>query len=318
MESTFIKSADIQPFYGTDEQYHADKDHISASRLKKIKKSPAHFIEEEEEKESDALLFGSAYHRLILQPEEFEKNYYIFNDEPVCGALMAKGAKSPRSTNDYKAWKESEMSFSDGKILIDKKDYDTIKTMRDRLMSHPYAKMLLSGGVKEQGFMGQIETEAGSINIKFKPDQFNDKKKIVVDLKTTRDASIDGFTRNAADLDYHIQSAFYADMMEKMTGDNRPFNFFFIAQEKKSPYAFNIFEASPQFMSQGRYEYEMLLQLYKYCLDNGVWPGYQIFCNNKYGILELKLPPWAIKDLTYYDHRTVSQKQISQQLVLTP
>jgi hypothetical protein len=60
VESTFIKSVNIQPFNDTDDEYHADKDHVSASGLKKLKISPAHFKEEEEVTESDALLFGSA------------------------------------------------------------------------------------------------------------------------------------------------------------------------------------------------------------------------------------------------------------------
>jgi hypothetical protein len=127
-------------------------------------------------------------------------------------------------------------------------------------------------------------------------------KKFIVDLKTALDASVDGFTRMSADRDHHIQASFYADLLEKIAGDGRTYTFFFIAQEKKAPYAFNIFESSPQFIAQGRYEYEMLLQLYKYCTDNNTWPGYQVWCENRYGILELKLPPWAIKDLTYYDH----------------
>jgi len=315
MESTFIISANIHPFGGTDDEYHADKNYISASGLKKLKVSPAHFKEEEETAESDALLFGSAYHMYILEPDKFKDQYYIFDDSVVCGALIAKGAKSPRSTNDYKAWKESEMSFSDGKILIDEADADKLEAMRARLMNHPYAKMLLSNGINEQGYMGEIETEAGNISVKFKPDHINENKKIIIDLKTTLDASKDGFTRVAADRDYHIQASFYSDLMEKVSGDNRPYTFIFIAQEKKKPYAFNLFESSPQFISQGRFEYEMLLQLYKYCIDNNTWPGYQVWCQNKYGILELRLPPWAIKDLTYYDHidhKVSKQKQLTE------
>lgn len=311
MESTFIQSANILPFTGTDQEYHDNKEFISASRLKKMKVSPAHFREEEEVKETDALLFGSAYHCFILEPDKFKEQYYIFDDSIVCGALIAKGAKSPRATNDYKNWKIGEESMSDGKILIDKADYDKLFAMKERLFRHPYAKMLLSNGTNEQAYMGSIQTEAGPINIKFKPDHVNETKKIIVDLKTCMDASDVEFPKHAAQLDYHIQAALYADLMEKVSGDNRRYDFYFIAQEKKQPFAFNLFECSPQFIAQGRYEYEMLLQLYKYCSDNNSWPGYQIWCENKYGILELKLPAWAIRDLTYYDHSYKTLKKIA-------
>jgi len=313
MESTFIKSANIRPFNGPDQEYHSNKEYVSASSLKRLKVSPAHYKEEDEMGETDALLFGSAYHCFILEPDKFDKEYYIFDDSVVCGALIAKGAKSPRATNDYKTWLAGEQSFSDGKILIDKADYDRLVAMKERLFRHPYARMLLSNGVNEQSYMGEIDTEAGLIKVKFKPDHVNDNKKIIVDLKTTIDASKDEFPKHAAGLNYHIQASFYADLMEKVSGDDRPYTFFFIAQEKKKPFAFNIFESSPQFIAQGRFEYEMLLQLYKFCTDNDSWPGYQIWCENKYGILELKLPAWAIKDLTYYDHqnRVSKQKQLN-------
>jgi hypothetical protein len=312
MESTFIKSAKILPFNGTDTEYHADKNYISASGLKKIKVSPAHFKDEEEEpaESTEAMLFGSAYHSFVLEPKKFENEYYVFNDSAICEALIGEGFKSPRSTKAYKEWQESEMRIIGDKKVITKDDFTRISEMREKLMRHPYAKMLLSNGVNEQGYMGEIETEAGMISVKFKPDHVNENKKFIVDLKTTFDASADGFSRHAAELSYHIQAALYADLMERVSGDDRPYTFFFIAQEKKKPYAFNIFESSAQFISQGRFEYEMLLQLYKYCQDNNTWPGYQIWCENKYGILELKLPVWAIKDLTYYDH-------YSKQLVLT-
>jgi exodeoxyribonuclease VIII len=310
MESTFIRSTNLQEFKGTEDQYHADKDHISASGLKRLKVSPAHFMEEEEIIETDAILFGSAYHCFILEPAKFEKEYYVFDDHAIYEVLIGEGFKSPRATKQYKEWMESEMRIIGDRKSISKDDFEKIQAMRNKLMKHPYAKMLLSNGHNEIGYMGEIETEAGIIKVKIKPDHLNDIKKIIVDLKTTFDASLDGFTRHAADFDMHIQASLYSDLLNKISGDNMDWTFFFIGQEKKKPYAFNIFEASPQFISQGRYEYEMLLQLYKFCLDNNYWPGYQVWCQNKYGILELKLPAWSIKDLTYYDHYT-------KQLVLT-
>ena len=320
MESTFIKSVNFKEFKGTEDQYHKNKDYVSKSALSLIKVSPAHYKEPEEKPETDALIFGSAYHCYVLEPERFERDYYIFDEQNAISAIIAKAnsegkdVQKVRATKAYKEWLKGQEKVSAGKKMITKDLFDRIERMKERLFRHPYAKMLLTNGRPEVSYMGSIETETGTINVKFKPDYIKDTKHLVVDLKTAADASIDGFTRAAADHDYHIQAAFYADLMTKIEGQNRDFTFMFIAQEKVSPFAFNIFEASPQFMAQGRYEYEMLLQLYKFCLDNDRWPGYQVFCQNKYGILELKLPAWSIKDLTYYDHidRKISkQKELS-------
>ena len=298
MENDFIKSAVFQRTTGN----YFQENSISVSGLKKLKVSPMHYKEAEEIEPTDAMTFGSAYHCFVLEPDKFDKEYYVFDDSAICGALIAKGAKSPRATNDYKTWEKQEMSFSDGKVLLDKEDFEKIKAMKYRLFSHPYAKMLLTNGEPEVGIGGVLQTSVGEINIKFKPDYLKPKRRVIVDLKTCADASIDGFTRAAADMDYHIQAAFYSDMIELMTGDKMQQTFIFIAQEKKKPFAFNLFECSPQFIGQGRYEYEMLLQLYKYCIDNDKWPGYQCFCSNKYGLVELSLPKYAIRPLDYYTH----------------
>jgi exodeoxyribonuclease VIII len=304
MESTFIKSVNLSVVNKTDQEYHGDKNYISKSGLCEIKNSPAHYKDsEKEEEESEALIFGSAYHCFILEPDRWEKEYYVFDDSKVYSALIDKGYKSPRSTKDYKEWEESEMRIIGDKKLIKKEFFERIKAMKERLFQHPYAKMLLTNGRAEVAYMGNIETEAGQINVKFKPDYIKDVKHLIIDLKTTKNASKKGFPKEAAEHNYHIQAAFYSDLMNKIEGQNRDFTFVFIAQEKKRPFAFNLFEAGPKFIAQGRYEYEMLLQLYKYCVDNNVWPGYQIFCQNKYGLLELELPAWAIDSLDYFIHK---------------
>lgn len=305
MESTFIKSVNILP---DAPDYYNIKDAISVSGMKWIKQSPAHFRDHEEVEPSDAMAFGSAYHSYVLEPDKFVSDYYIFDDHVIyetiieAGRLAGKEVKSPRATKEYKAWEESEMRVIGERKIIDLASFERIKEMKNRLLKHPYAKMLLTNGVAEVGYSGSIQTDAGEINVKFRPDYIKEGKRIVVDLKTAADASMDGFTRASADNDYHLQAAFYSDMLEYIAGDKRGWTFIFIAQEKKLPYAFNLFECSPQFIGQGRYEYELLLQLYKYCIDNDKWPGYQCFCPNRYGLLELNLPKWAIKSLDYYKY----------------
>lgn len=302
MESDFIKSFSFTKIDASNEEYHKNKEYISASGLKKIKVSPLHFKEEEQETTED-MTFGSAYHSYILEPDKFKEEFYVFDDTDICNILIGEGSKSPRATNKYKEWSQIQNSLAQDKIMIDKSTFDAIKKMKERLFSHRYAKKLLSEGEIEQSFFCQIGSENGEINVKFRPDLFNKRLRFCVDLKTTSDASVDGFTRNAAEFDYHIQAALYTDLLENMTGDKMLWGFYFIAQEKKAPYAFNIFEASPQFIGQGRYEYEQLLKLWHWCQKNNSWPGYQVFTKNKYGINELNLPKWHIKEINFYEHK---------------
>ena len=303
MESEYIKG--FTPVK-VDRDYYSLEEFISYSGLKNLKKSPAHYRQYKDEPlevETDAMAFGSAYHTYILEPEKFEQRYYIFDDDAIYQVLIGEGFKSPRSTKQYKEWAESEMRLIGDRKTIEKSDFQKIKDMKDKLMSHYYCRALLSGGEAEYSITGTLQTSEGDINLKARPDYVKANKHFIIDLKTTFDASEDGFTRAAADNDYHIQAALYSDLMEMITGDSRGWTFFFIAQEKRKPYAFNIFEASPQFIGQGRYEYEQLLKLYKMCIDNNKWPGYRVFCEWKSGNIELNLPKWAVKEIVFYNHK---------------
>jgi exodeoxyribonuclease VIII len=249
------------------------------------------------------MAFGSAYHTYILEPEKFEQTYYVFDDDAIYQVLIGEGFKSPRNTKQYKEWQESEMRLIGDRKTIDKSDFQKIKDMKEKLMQHYYCRALLSKGEPEKSITGVLHTTEGDINLKGRPDYIRPEKHFIIDLKTTFDASIDGFARAAADGGYHIQAALYSDLLEMITGDGRGWSFYFIAQEKRKPYAFNIFEASPQFIGQGRYEYEQLLKLYQMCLKEGRWPGYQVFCPWKSGNVELNLPPWAVKKIEFFNHK---------------
>lgn len=300
MESTFINGFTPCIIEG---DYYDHKEFISYSALKKIKQSPAHYKYGEEVTETEAMLFGSAYHCFILEPERFEKEYYVFDDHDICEKLTSDGFQKPRATKEYKQWEESQQRFMEDKSVVTAAQFAVIKEMKEVLFRHTYAKALLTNGTAEMGISGTLNTTSGDIKVKLKPDFIKSEKHFIVDLKTCADASLDSFARQAADMDYHIQAALYSDIMEMMTNDGCGWSFYFIAQEKKKPYAFNIFEASPQFIGQGRYEYEQLLKLYKMCLDNGKWPGYQVFCEFRSGNIELNLPTWAVKKIEFYDHK---------------
>lgn len=295
----------------TEGDYYSLDEFISYSGLKNLKKSPAHYRQYKDEPadvETDAMAFGSAYHCYILEPEKFEKEYYVFDDDGTCKAIVAKAAsdgieiKNVRNTKEYKEWRASEERIIGQRKVIEKDLFQKIKDMKDQLMKHYYCRALLTGGEAEMSITGVLQTVDGDIKVKAKPDYVKSDKRFIIDLKTTFDASVDGFSRAAADNDYHIQAAFYSDLLDMISGDGRGWTFFFIAQEKKKPYAFNIFEASPQFIGQGKYEYEQLLKLYKMCVEQNRWPGYQVFCEWKSGNIELNLPKWAIKEIKFYNH----------------
>lgn len=294
MESDFFKSVKGKMLDIDNDKYHGNKDYISASSIKKIKKSPLHFKEEITE-QTDAMLFGSAYHTYILEAEKFESEFFVYDPN-----ARPDPSKNFNATVN-KEWKNG--IYLQYKNVIDVDQFNQIKSMKERLFKNIYARNLLKKGIAEKSFFAECKTfENRDINIKIRPDYLKEKKRVIVDLKTCSDASENGFQKQAAKFDYHIQSALYVDIMEQIEGEKMPWSFIFIAQEKTYPYAYGIYEASPQFIAQGRYEYEQLILLYQQCKDKDFWPGYQVFVENKFGIKEISLPAWAIREINFYNH----------------
>jgi len=277
--------------------YLSAEGYASASALKKLKRSPLHF-KEQVISDTDALIFGRLYHTFILEPEQFDKEYYVFNDADIIEKLKAEGSKNPRATNFYKSWLAGVESEAEGKTMIDLTTFEKIRTMKERLFSDPIAKYLLLSGRQEVSGYGQIN----GVNVKIRMDSLSEKKRFIADLKTVADASEDGFIKKyVAAHDGHIQAGIYTDFMEQLTGE--PHRFFWVAQEKEPPFAVAIYKASTQMLSVACYEYEMLLEQWQYCKDSEKYEGYEVFCDNKFHVKEIDLPNYSIKDYSFNNKR---------------
>ena len=290
----------------SNEAYHGNKDYIGSTSVKLYKKSPLHYKTHKVET-SPALEFGTLYHTFVLEPDKFKEEYYLFDDSIICEELVSgayfddKGkqifAKSPRANKIYKEWFANQMIICNDRKMVGNEELEMIKKMKDTLFSHPYARYLLTGGISELSHY----TELNGVKVKVRPDHMFRKKKICVDLKTAKSAKHDEFPRAAYDLGYHVSAAMYSDVLEQIYTPGEPWTFFFVVQEKTFPYAFNIFKSSPQFMSIGQYEYEILLEQHRYCLENDDYRGYQVFADNKFGIQGLEIPAYLVKELTFYN-----------------
>lgn len=308
VDNEFIKSVELERIADSSEPYEATTEYCSPSTLKRVKKSPLHY-KEEESKDSAALTFGKAYHCAVLEPQEFEHRYYVSDTKSLVQQVLdeakeqGKAVSKPTATKRYKELKAEEFEMHPGEE-ISQEDYDKIQAMRARLMAHPYARYLLTGGEVEQQHYCKLTTQNDEeIGVRFIPDNLKKDKYTVVDLKTAADASVEGFKRAAVNFDYHLQAALSVDMLEMIYSPGVPWRFMFVVQETKPPYAFNIFKAAPNFIGQGRYEYELLMLLWHHAVATENYPGYQVWADNEYGINELELPGYAIKPLDWYIHK---------------
>lgn len=257
------------------EEYRADEG-VSRSELHTLARSPMHYkyAQEHQRKDTPALLFGSALHCYVLEYGRFADDYIVVG-------------KIDRRTTEGKA-QLAEIEAT-GKIPISDEDYATIKAMSDSIRSNPYAVRLLSGEHEVSYFTTDPTT---GIRVKCRPDCRVDLGgvSVIVDLKTTRSASIESFSRACLDYGYDLQAAMYKQIVDEVEG--KPHRFVFIAVEKDPPYACNVLEADELMLRKGADDLRGYLMTLAECRKTNNWYGY----NGESGKPNIiGLPAWLAK-----------------------
>lgn len=260
----------------TNKEYH-NGDGVSKSDLDLLHSCPAKYRyrkDNPDDNETPAMLFGSMVHKLILEPEDFGNEFAV---APECD----------RRTKAGKAIFDEFAAKSGGRKVVAASDYEIGKAMRDAVMAHPKAAKLLTGGETETSYYW-IDERTG-ILCKSRPDKVN--LGYIIDLKTTEDASRDGFARSVLNFRYHVQAAWYLKGYEEAMGI-APEGFIFIAVEKKPPYAVAIYVVNDITIELGEKEAAADLDIYAACAQSGKWYGYG---GENDEVMTIDLPDWAIK-----------------------
>jgi len=252
---------------------------ISKSHLDAINLSPLHywsrFVDPNRKAPTPtpAMEFGSAVHAAVLEPEVFAVKYKLAPDLP-------KTTKAGKE-----AWAEAA---APGVELLRPDDWNAIQSIKAAVAGHPMAsKVLTAAGTAEQSLF--TIDDATGLEIKCRPDYLTDSGWLI-DLKTTQDASLDGFQRTIANFRYHVQAAHYLRTYTLSTG-NKPKGFIFVAVEKTYPYAVQVFKCTDELISTGLIavlrNLEQLRESFELFPKETPWPSY----SNQ--IVEINLPPWA-------------------------
>jgi len=237
--------------------YHKDTERISKSGLDLINKSPLHYWEKylnpmHKEKTTHALTFGSAVHTAVLEPAEFGKRYSIIPD-------------IDRRTKEGKLRYAEYLETVGDKEMITREDSNNIEHIMTAVNRHPQASLLKSK-------ITEVEKIYTHEDMKCKPDAITSLG-IVLDLKTTEDASPKAFGRSATKYRYDVQAAFYTDILKANGVDVN--GFVFIAVEKTPPYAVACYVIEDADLNIGREKYLENLAVWRQCRDKNEWKGYQ-------------------------------------------
>ena len=255
----------------TNAEYHASTA-ISKSGLDLIRKAPALYAyrRDNPQEQTPAMRLGSLTHTAVLEPHLFGPS------------VIVRPEGIDRRTSAGKAdWAAFEIE-ADGKEIVTAEEMSKLAAIRDAVHNHPAAAKALAGSPTiEQS----IFWDADGIACRCRPDAVTERG-VIVDLKTTRDASPEGFAKSIAQYRYHVQAAFYSDGYKAAFGV-APRGFLFIAVETEPPFLVAVYVASEPMTHRGRIEYQADLDTFRWCRDHNDWPGYSGH------VLTIDLPKWA-------------------------
>ncbi|MBQ8692218.1 MAG: PD-(D/E)XK nuclease-like domain-containing protein [Synergistaceae bacterium] len=246
----------------SNQDYHAGAG-LSSSDLKKLDRSPLHYITSKQEPhvETPSMKLGTAVHCAVLEPERFKLDY-------IQAPELDKRTKAGKEQ-----WAELEQS---GKIILTSDEYQKVIDMSQSVLSHKLAGNLFRGGISEQSFYWHQPVGLDEILCKCRPDYIKSLTggDLILDLKTTRNSNLKAFQRQAFwELEYYISAAHYMTGYKAVTGYDAQ-AFIFVAVEIESPYAVSVFRASNDFLTYGEFKCSELYQLYFDCMSGNEWPGY--------------------------------------------
>jgi hypothetical protein len=224
--------------------YHSDSS-ISASGLKWINKySVYHFIHKTFN-ETPSMAFGTAVHTALLEKDDF---YDIYYPMPEIGDLRKKENKQLKAEAEEKA---------EGKILLSHQDYQRIKHIIQNFKKNKLAQHYCRGEVELSHYL-----EFNDVPVRVRPDVINHVSGFITDVKTCQDASPEAFRRDVWKWGYHLQAAFYMDMLEVDT-------FKFVCVEVNHPYTVVVHTLDDEFIKLGRKKWQQALDDWKLYLDTG-------------------------------------------------
>lgn len=268
----------------SNKDYHSNGA-VSKSTLAKMSVNPQYYkwCLDNPQPPSDDLIFGSAFHKLVLEPQDFDKEFAIL---PECN----------RRTKDGKALYDDFMAkcYENGQQAITQDDYNVICAMRDSVMSNKYAVALLKGNHEQSMYWVDNFTQ---IECKCRLDCYKALKGhiIITDLKSCRSADIKSIEKDVVQYAYDLQSFMYSQgVSENLKVPIENIDFMFVFVEKKAPYQINIVQANEYVRQRGENLFREYIGTLKYCRESGNYYGYMGAENLPN---ELSLPSYLLKDI---------------------
>jgi len=249
----------------SNEDYHSGPA-ISKSQLDDIAISPAVYQWRKhapvDEEKTQALDMGTALHCILLEPDEFKKRFIVapeFNRRTTVGKEDEKAFLKDCATTG-----KTVMTFEEGRKL---------ELMRESVMAHPDARLLLEQPRLNESSMYWNDSETGE-QCRIRPDSRLEQLPLIFDVKKVDDLS--RFPTHAEEFRYYVQDGMYTEGAEILL--NEPHEFYFLMVSSSidcGRYPVRVRPLEEDWKALGREHWHRDLRKYHECRINNDWHDFE-------------------------------------------
>lgn len=258
--------------------YHREWDALNCSRLKDLKRSAKHclYAMSNPKPSTPAMTIGSAIHCATLEPELFDSLYQPAPG-PSAERLADKGGDMVKAMKGLGNTTEYKMAVADmqaaGVTVLKQSQLGGCMTIRDHLYETPSQArdLLLAKSGAEVSYV--VDDPRDGLRKKLRTDLEAEAFGVIVDVKTTRDASRSSFMRDVYSFGYHRTKPFYLDGLE-IAEPGKWKAWLMLVIESTAPFEYKLYDLDPAATQKGREEVEELCDYYAQCKASNHWPGY--------------------------------------------
>lgn len=242
---------------------YAAHEGVNWSTLANMRKSPLHYKHglEHARKETSAMRKGSALHTLVFEPETYAERFTVYRE----------------SKNNGEGSKRKWLAFqgqarSAGQTILDESEEATAHAMADAIRKSGAAQYIAPSRGRAEIPLTWTDAETGII-CKARLDWVT-LTDCPLDLKSTRNAELRAFGRQAWHFGYFHQAAFYrAGLATALGKDPSKLPFVIIAVESEAPHDVAVFEPGDEDMYAAEIEVKALLATLADCRRANKWAG---------------------------------------------
>lgn len=258
----------------------------SKHALDLVRRSPAHYrdwIDGAQEESNDDLAFGKLVHVALLEPDRFAREFLVEPEWGSCRKNDADGTTTEQGRENKRRRDEWRTEHATA-TLVTAADHAVCRKMAGAIRKHPTAAKLFESDHVAEVTVRWRDEETG-LECKMRTDLYIPELGVIVDLKSTRDASENGFIRDSSAFGYHRQDAFYREGMRAI---GLPIeHFVFVAAEKKGPCAVGTYNHCERDLRRGLDSIREDLNMLAEAIETDNWKAYAD------GIVTVELREWA-------------------------